>query len=200
MKKLLLPVMALLVTASVSNAAINLVWKSDLGVYSEAGTGDFANLLAPGSIVQLIHAGADGVANDLDAVNPALAGGDDTVLDQMVMSSWEMGGVTYGGLFTKGPVVYDTVGATDSLFIRAFNGTDLAAFATAGGYYGNSALKTGWTTDLGAIPPPIPDSIAFDDGVTDQYFAGGGGSVIPEPSTVMLALAGALMVLRKLRK
>ncbi|MGI6300295.1 MAG: hypothetical protein ACOX52_21940 [Verrucomicrobiota bacterium] len=201
MKKLLLPVMALLVMASVSNAAINLGWRSDLGVYTEAGTGDFANLLPPGSIVQLIHAGADGVANDLDIANPDLVGGDDTILDMTVTTGWDGGGgVIYGGLFTKGPIVYDTVGATDSLFIRAFNGTDLAAFATAGGYYGNSALKSGWNTDLGAIPPPIPDALAWDEGVTDIYFAGGGGSVIPEPSTVMLALAGALMVLRKLRK
>lgn len=201
MKKLLLPVMALLVMVSVSNAAINLGWRCDLGVFTEAGVGDgLTNMLPAGSIVQLIHAGADGIANDLSSANADLVGGDDMVLDQLTILPTDFGGVIYGGIFTKGPIVYDSVGATDSLFIRAFNSTDIAAFATAGGYYGNSALKSGWNTELGTVPPPIPDALTWDNGVTDIYFAGGGGSVIPEPSTVMLALAGALMVLRKLRK
>ena len=108
--------------------------------------------------------------------------------------------VEYGGVFVNQPTVYDGVEATDSLFIRAFNTNDLAAFAAAGGYYGNSQLQTEWATNLDAVPPPLPDKISWYNGVTDIYFAGGGGSVIPEPSTVMLALAGALMVLRKLRK
>jgi hypothetical protein len=201
-KKLLLPVMALLVTASVSNAAINLVWKSDFGVFTEAGVGDgLTNMLPAGSIVQLVHAGADGVANDLNAGSADLVGGDDMVLDQLTILPTDIGGVIYGGVFTKGPIVYDTVGATDYLFIRAFNGSDLAAFSTTGGYYGNGPLQTGWNTELAPNPiPPLPDELRMDNGVTDIYFAGGGGSVIPEPSTVMLALAGALMVLRKLRK
>lgn len=201
MKKLLLPVLALLVTVSVSNAAINLLWGSNMGVYTEAGTGDLANLLPVGSIVQLIHAGGDGVANDLNAGVPDLVGGDDMVLEQLTIAGTEMGGNIYGGLFLKQGTVYDTVGATDTLFIRAFNSPDLAAFASSGGYYGNGQLASGpWVTELGSSPPPVPDNLFWDDGVTDIYFAGGGGSVIPEPSTVMLALAGALMILRKLRK
>lgn len=200
MKKLLLPVVALFVTATVGYSAVNVAFTSASGVYTEAGTGDLANLLPPGSIVQLIHAGADGIANDLDAGSADLVGGDDLVLDWLAIEPTLMGGVEYGGIFSKGPLVYDGVEATDSLFIRAFNSNDLAAFAAAGGYYGNSQLQTEWATNLDAVPPPLPDKISWNNGVTDIYFAGGGGSVIPEPSTVMLALAGALMILRKLRK
>jgi hypothetical protein len=197
-KKLLLPVMALLVATSVSQAAVKVVWKSDFGIYNEAGTGDIGNLLPVGSIVQLIKAGADGVASDLDFTAPDLAGGDDMVIDQTVIGM-EIGGTMYGGIFSSGPTIYDSVGASDYLFIRAFNATDLAGFAAAGGYYGNGPLVTGFNENINATPPPTPDQVVFNDGVTDIW-AAGGASPIPEPSTVMLALAGALMVLRKIRK
>jgi hypothetical protein len=207
-KKLLLPVLALLVTVSVSNAAINLVWGSNMGIYQEGGAiGNMDDLLPIGSIVQLIHAGGDGVANDLDAGSPDLVGGDDMVLDTLTVGL-EIGGIMRPGVFKSGGgvgIVYDSVGATDTLFIRAFNSMDLAAFAAAGGYYGNSPLQSGWNTELEGELPPLPDNLFWDGpdtqgDIINIYFAGGGGSVIPEPSTVMLALAGALMILRKLRK
>lgn len=205
MKKLLLTVMVMLITVSVSNAAIKLQWGSAMGIYNENGIDpEYANLLPIGSIIQLIHAGADGVANDLDAGSGDLVGGDDVVLDQSTVGM-EIGGVMWGGFAQVNATVYDSVGATDTLFIRAFNSMDLAAFATSGGYFGNSQLASGWNTELeGEFPPPADDLFFngpdMQGGVTDIYFAGGGGSVIPEPSTVMLALAGALMILRKLRK
>lgn len=202
MKKLFLPVLALLFTVSVSNAAINLAWGSNTGVFDESGDiGNVDAMLPIGSIVQLIHAGGDGVANDLDAGSPDLVGGDDMVIDSLTVGM-EIGGIMRPGVFSSGSraIVYEGVGATDSLFIRAFNSMDLAAFAAAGGYYGNSPLASGWNTELEGELPPLPDEFFWSDGSTDIYFAGGGGSVIPEPSTVMLALAGALMILRKLRK
>lgn len=198
MKKLLLPVIALLVAVSVSEAAVKVVWKSDQGIFTEAGVGSMDDLLPAGSIIQLINAGADGVASDLDFGAADLAGGDDMVLDQSVVGM-DIGGTIYGGVFSAGPTVYDTIGAADTLFIRAFNSMDLAAFAAAGGWYGNSATVTGFNENLDAVPPPTPDEVTFNAGMTGTY-AAPMTSVIPEPSTIMLALAGALMVLRKLRK
>jgi hypothetical protein len=171
---------------ALSPAAVNVLWKSDFGIWQETGvTGNFEDLLPAGSIIQLINAGANGVPDALNLADPNGVGGDDSLLASL--ASPDIGGGV-GGVFSSGPTIFPDVAVGDSLFIRAFNGPAIADSL----YYGNGPGVVMPSDNTVGNPLPAPHIVAWDNGVTDI--------VIPEPSTILLALAGLLLFARRLRR
>ena len=181
MKKLALVLVSLFVVSS-AQALIDVTWFS-FDTTDEAGAA-----LGLDSIVQLINAGSDGAANMPDHNTPNYLSGDDTLLDSLVIGA--EGGLA-AGQFNKPNTQYD-VAPTTSLYIRAYNLTSLDSPPDMF-YYGDTATGSSWG-DASASPPPAPDSWFV------QGLSTGTEYIIPEPSTIMLALAGFLVMLRKLRK
>ena len=190
MKKLAVSFIAIFAVSAASFGAANINWFSNPAALDETG----ANLAA-NSIVQLIKAGAAGPAAP-DVTDPGFIGGDDMLIDVIRVGEGLAGGAD--GVFFQPAKLYDAVNSTDTLFVRAYNLQTLEGAAESGFYYGNSPQKTDWTDPAGSPPPP-PDSWSVE--VETTVFVPGGGVVIPEPSTVMLALAGlAMIAIRKIRK
>jgi hypothetical protein len=134
---------------------LKIHWLSSEGLRDSSG-----QLLPAGSVVQLIHAGENGVADGLDESATDLAGGDDRVLDQIQIGDGAGG---YDGVFAGGPGPYD-LSVDDAVFIRAFSLNDLGA--RADGYYQNSPVFDG-LHETNGTPPPVPNQVAWDNGVID---------------------------------
>jgi len=187
LKKITAAVLGLVFAGAMAQAAVNVSWLTFMGINDENGAP-----LAPGSVVQLLSAGANGTPDALSAIAVGLVGGDDVILDTI-----EIGGASVGGMagyFLGGPKRFDSVASSDKLFIRAFNAPSLDGLAKV--YYGEGGLTTNFANP-DASPPPVPDQVIWgmtEPGATATEF------LIPEPSSILLALAGAFMLVRKLRK
>lgn len=189
MRKIMAVLMGLVLSVAVSQAAVNVTWfaGSAAGIVDQTGAA-----LAPGSIVQLINAGLNGEMDALDATTEGFVGGDDSIVATTAVFD---GGDGNSYFFVSG-TRYDSVAQTDSLFIRAFNSADLTA-VTTDVWYGQGGLRTSFANP-DATPKPPADSVIWGAGA--QTIATGEQFLIPEPSSILLALAGALMLVRKLRK
>mgnify|MGYP003573392063 FL=1 len=181
MKKLALVLVSLFIVSS-AQALVNITWLS-FDATDETGAA-----LGLNSIVQLVNAGADGTPNMPDHNAANYLSGDDTLLDSLVIG--EEGGLA-AGQFNKPATEYD-IPTTTSLYIRAYNLTSLDSPPDMF-YYGETPTGSNWG-DASGQPPPAPDSWFVTGLATGTEY------IIPEPSTIMLALAGFLVMLRKLRK
>lgn len=186
LKKITAAVLGLVFAGAMAQAAVNVSWLTFMGINDENGAP-----LAAGSVVQLLNAGANGAPDALSAVATGLVGGDDVILDTIKIGDG-VGGMA--GYFLGGPKRFDTVAANDKLFIRAFNAPSLDGLAKV--FYGEGGITSGFANP-DASPPPVPDQVIWGmsaPGATSSEF------LIPEPSSILLALAGAFMLVRKLRK
>jgi hypothetical protein len=186
LKKITAAVLGLVFAGAMAQAAVNVSWLTFMGINDENGAP-----LAAGSVVQLLSAGANAVPDALSTVNAGLVGGDDTILDTLKIGDG-VGGLA--GYFLAGPTRFNAVAQTDTLFIRAFNAPSLDGLAKV--FYGEGGLRSGFANP-DCSPPPVPDQVIWGEtapGATSNQF------LIPEPSTILLALAGGLMLVRKLRK
>jgi len=184
-KKLAVSVIATFAASVVAFGAVNINWFSNPTALDETG----APLVA-GSIVQLIKAGGAMGAPDLAA--PDFVGGGDTLVDTIAVGAGLAGGAD--GVFFQPATTYDSVLPTDTLYVRAYNVQSLAGAELTGFWYGNSPGKSDWKDPAGSPPPP-PDNWSVEVATTSWM------PPIPEPSTVMLALAGlAMIAIRKIRK
>jgi len=186
LKKITAAVLGLVFAGAVAQAAVNVSWLTFMGINDENGAP-----LAAGSVVQLLSAGSNGTIDALSAGTSALTGGDDILLDTLKIGDG-VGGLA--GYFLGGPTRFNAVAQTDTLFIRAFNAPSLDGLAKV--FYGEGGARSAFANPDGS-PPPVPDQVIWGEtapGATSNQF------LIPEPSTILLALAGGLMLVRKLRK
>lgn len=186
LKKISAAVLGLVFAGAMAQAAVNVSWLTFMGINDENGAP-----LAAGSVVQLLSAGANGAMDALNATTNGLVGGDDVLLDSIKIGDG-VGGMA--GYFLGGPTKFQSVASSDALFIRAFNAPSLDGLARV--YYGEGGLRSGFANP-DASPPPVPDQVIWGSdapGATSAEF------LIPEPSSILLALAGGLMLVRKLRK
>jgi len=178
----------LLLFPAIVEAAVNIQWTAFRGINDEHGA-----LLQPGSVVQLLSAGPNGLADPLTTARPGLAGGDDIILDTVAIGDG-VGGLP--GFFIAGPTRFDQARPTDVLFIRAFNAPDLGPGYLKLGtalYYGQGGFRSAFS-DPDATPRP--DAVIWG---VDQQPQTTLLFLIPEPATPLLLLVAAVMLRRRVR-
>jgi hypothetical protein len=174
-----------------AHAATEITWFTSTGITDWDGS----TVLAGGSVVQLLIAteaseavvGGEVLSSPAFFANPDWTAASETLVASTTIDS---GAVPPGfGAFQVPKTRYDNVTPGDLLFIRAFNGA-IGDAATAT-YWGQSSVL-GLAGDADASPPPAPNALDWKNGTTPF--------LVPEPSTILLALVGFAMLLRKVRK
>lgn len=194
MKRILLVLSAIAVSALSANAFLYVAWNGPSGFTYADGTTPLFSSPTNTALVQLVFS-PDNVAGD--ALPTGLATGD-TIIDQRVLTEPEVGN-PYGALFSYiyGPDT-DLVGY---LYVRVFEeGTSIGVVPLGAFYYTGPIVAT--TVNPG--PPTLPDNVgAGDAGTGDGDF----GTyrltqvVVPEPSVIALAALGAAVVaVRRFRR
>ncbi len=196
MKKIASSMVALVLAAMTSQAALMIDWHDYTGfsmndnvtAILDAGVGSQA-------LVQLIFT-ASGTQSA--ALIGGAASGDNVILDQQVIDSAVLGN-DYGAGFSYSYVNADMVG---SLFVRVFQGGTSIGNVSPGAWYFNGYLHT---AVVNPGPPAAPDAVPA--GVPPGGGTGPFGTyalnqqVVPEPTTLALAALGVLgVVVRRFRR
>jgi len=198
--KLLAAVAALGMAALTSQAGVNVNWYVGYGVYPQgaadttsttAGTGLLANNGSGQTILQLIWAGAD---NAIDLVNPGNSGSGYVSDDDVV---WASIPVTSGAggydewVFNATPPTYVNATFTAGfVYIRVFQDET----PVGGEYYQDSSLLGLNNVGGDATQSQVLQLGTESNGVSTET------QIVPEPSAVMLAGLGALVLAIRRRR
>ena len=195
MKKKLMLVTAMLgLAAAVAQAGINVQYYVSYGLYP-FGAGDVTSgdpntgLLAVNgtgsALIQLIHAGNDGIANgDIVDLNPT---GDDVILQSRIISLVD--GYDDWGFISPAPSPYtNPVFTSGSVFVRVFQ----TASPAPGQYYYDTALLVleDRNLDIAFTQTLVIDTP--DAGIALNLL------IVPEPSVMaFLGLGGLMLAIRR---
>jgi hypothetical protein len=208
MKKTLMAIFALALSATMASAGVAIVWSTFYGIYDHTETdlvgGSAALLDSYSAIWQLIYAGADGVAsspdyNQVGGANGDYVTGDDVVWAQRTIPQgggtapedgtvWNEWMSDQGGRLDYTDMTWNTPG---SVYQRIFEGTP-----GPNTWWGDTPLFT-FNHNLaeGGTPEAFePDTPNAGWQPTQQF-----PPPIPEPATLSLLGLGALALIRRKR-
>jgi hypothetical protein len=208
MKKTLMAIFALALSATMASAGVAIVWSTFYGIYDHTETdlvgGSAALLDSYSAIWQLIYAGADGVANPADWEQTGGANGDYVTGDDVVWAQreidkggstaadgtvWDNWMINQGGNQTYEDLGWSTPG---SVYQRIFEGTP-----GPNTWWGDSQLFTFTETYAGGGAQP--DYFFIDSGTAGWQPTQQFPPPIPEPATLSLLGLGALALIRRKR-
>ncbi len=191
MKKALIATVALMAAGAVQADVFAITFGSSFGIYGETGTAGIYPNDGDQGLIQLVYAGANGVA-DYDAPNTlsleslvvGSGAGDDIVLWETIWtangSSGDFSDFASG---TYGNIIAPYLG-TGVVYGRIFTGT-----GKAGDKWYEGALQA--MGDKPSDPPPTPELYDLGGGA-DLQMVDGATVVIPEPATFGLMGVAAL--------
>ena len=181
MKKML-TIVAFVAAASVASADFNINTFSSFGIYNADGTAGILPSTSSSALVQLVYAGGTGIDTGAVQLDGSTVGGDDVVVASTVWSGSGSAFEDYAA-GTYGTLTGAYQGAGD-VYVRIFDSATL----NAGDRYYVGHLFTAADQNLGATPPPTPESYDLGQGADLQLAS---GTVVPEPATIgLLGIAG----------
>ena len=209
MKKVLIAALALMMGASMSLAAIGIMWDAGGWMVAYGESPDLETLGAGVAqdndvLWQLIFAGEDNVANEPDLTAENFLGGDDKlVTDRQIAQGG--GAASDGSSWNEylepevSPSVYDSWTTPGFVYQRIWQGTPSVE---EGGFYYDGALSELKDNYSATDPSSLSMSYYDAEGAGVAISTPIEGSQVPEPATMSLLGLGALaMVLRrKIRK